>query len=320
MPDETPKPPAVKVVDFRANARAAYAANATKTPVVEVKPALPEAPKPVAPNLGIGGEEPPEVKPEGKVEPEKVKPPSDSIAKSFEKLAVEREGLRKERAEFEAAQKELAAVKAAMTNKDPRALLALAGMTHADYVAAWTGKELPADEAPAEKPATPAPEVSALQKRLDQLESQLRTEREGQAEMKVTAALLPKLKEFEAEFPLAAKFGEDSVKEALQIMKDHFVRTKSTLSDDPVESLKIALSVIEERHQATVSKYGLLTSKPAAAKVAPEAPGGSPRVESVALTNGDESSSPAVKTKPMTPADYRAQALGAYRKHTPPAG
>ncbi len=319
MPDETPKPPAVKVVDFRANARAAYAANATKTPVVEVKPALPEA-KPVAPNLGIGGEEPPEVKPEGKVEPEKVKPPSDSIAKSFEKLAVEREGLRKERAEFEAAQKELAAVKAAMTNKDPRALLALAGMTHADYVAAWTGKELPADDAPAEKPTAPAPEVSALQKRLDQLESQLRTEREGQAEMKVTAALLPKLKEFEAEFPLAAKFGEDSVKEALQIMKDHFVRTKSTLSDDPVESLKIALSVIEERHQATVSKYGLLTSKPAAAKVAPEAPGGSPRVESVALTNGDESSSPAVKTKPMTPADYRAQALGAYRKHTPPAG
>ena len=46
MPDETPKPPAVKVVDFRANARAAYAANATKAPVVEVKPTLPEA-KPV---------------------------------------------------------------------------------------------------------------------------------------------------------------------------------------------------------------------------------------------------------------------------------
>ena len=109
---ETPKPAAVPVVNYREKARAAYAANAPKP---EAPLAAPEEKKVEPPPAEVKAEVKPDEKKveEKKVEEKKAPPPSDTIAKSFEKLAVEREALRKERAEFEAAAKEVEAIRAA---------------------------------------------------------------------------------------------------------------------------------------------------------------------------------------------------------------
>lgn len=312
---ETPKPAAVPVVNYREKARAAYTANAPKVdvqPVDAQKRESVEAPPPVEVKT--------EAKPEQKPEEKKAAPPSDTIAKSFEKLAVEREALRKERAEFEAKTKDLEALLAAKTARDPRALLALAGLTHEDYVRAYTGKEVPPDEEPrAEKDAKPQPnaEFAELQKQFEDLRAELQREKFEKSQRQVVDAFVPHLKSLEAEFPLSARLGEESVREALEVMKQHFARTGKHISEDPLESFRAAIAVVEEGHQATVRKYGLLTSEKAPAKVqgqseAPE----SPRRESVALTNGDGTAPLAPKSPPTKPEDYRARAREAYRKHT----
>lgn len=307
MPNETEKKPVVEVVNFREKARAAYTAN---TPKPDVQPTEPEK-KVEAPSVA---------EPEKKVELEKkpeIKPPSDTIAKSFEKLAVDRETLRKEREEFQAVVKKYEALEAAMKNKDPRALLALGGMTHEDYVRAWTGKGAEAEADAPEEPKKQAvdPTVAEMRTRLDQLEIQLQAERVSKAEREVEAAFAPHLEALKGEFPLSAKFGPETVKEALGIMKAHLQRTGAHLSEDPLEGFRTALAVIEERHKATVSRYRLLTTPQQSAKVSPDSETtDSSRVESVALTSGDEAA-----RKPQSPTSekaYKARALDAYRKHS----
>ena len=312
---ETPKPAPVPVVNYREKAREAYAANAPKP---ETKP---EEKKGEPPPAEVKAEVKTEAKPEQKVEEKKAPPPSDTIAKSFEKLAVEREALRKERAEFEAAAKEVEAIRAAKAAKDPRALLALAGLTHEDYVRSYTGKELPPEEGEEPK-AEKAPQTNAelleLKKQFDALQAELQREKLEKSERQVVDAFVPHLKSLEAEFPLSARLGEESVRDALKVMQQHFTRTGKHISDDPIENFRAAIAVVEEGHQATVRKYGLLTSEKAPAKVQgqSEAPG-SPRSESVALTNGDGTAPLAPKSPPIKPEDYRARAREAYRKHTP---
>lgn len=312
---ETPKPAPVPVVNYREKAMAAYAANAPKVEAPEERKVEPPP-----------AEVKTEAKTEQKVEEKKAPPPSDTIAKSFEKLAVEREALRKERAEFEAAAKEVEAIRAAKAAKDPRALLALAGLTHEDYVRSYTGKELPPEEGEEPKAEKAEPQTNAelleLKKKFDALESELQREKLEKTQRQVVDAFIPQLKALEAEFPLSAKFGEEAVRDALEVMKGHFARAGKHASEDPTENLRIALSVVEERYQkerdAAVRKYGLLTSEKAPAKVQgqSEAPG-SPRSESVALTNGDGTAPMAPKSPPIKPEDYRARARDAYRKHTP---
>jgi hypothetical protein len=97
-------------------------------------------------------------------------------------------------------------------------------------------------------------------------------------------------------------------------MQKHFEKTRESLAEDPIEAFKVAMAVVEERHQETVRRYGLLTTPSEPAKMASEAPG-SPRVESVTLTSGDETSSKLVRTPPSA-GDYKARALEAYRKHS----
>lgn len=313
---ENTKPAPVPVVNYREKARESYAANQPKPEAkVETKPAEP-APTEVKPEVKV------EVKPEVKVE-EKKAAPSDTIAKSFEKLAVEREALRKERTEFEAKQKEIEALQAAIKNRDPRAILALAGLTHADYVASYTGKELPPEEGEEskveEKKAPQASsEVAELKERLDALQADLQKEHMEKTQRQVVDAFVSHFKSLESEFPLSSKFGEQSVTDALRVMNDHFARTGKHISEDPIESFRAAMAAVEEGHQATVRKYGLLTSEKAPAKVAGQSEAsGSPRSESVALTNGDGSAPLAPKTQPVKPEDYRARAREAYRKHAP---
>jgi hypothetical protein len=112
-----------------------------------------------------------------------------------------------------AQQQELAALKAAMANKDPRAVLALAGLTHEDYVRSFAGKELP-EETPSKTPAPAEPpeELKALQTRLDELEGMLKQERLEKARRDVLSAFVPELEKLKGEFPFSAKFGEASVR------------------------------------------------------------------------------------------------------------
>lgn len=291
-----PAPPGKVRVDFLADAKAKAAEMRSK----EQKPveqAVPPAP-------------PAKAEPAKAAEPPK---PEDALTKSYEKLAQEREQTRKLAEDVKAQANRLASIEKAIASKDARTLLAIAGITPEELVKSISGAT---GEVTAPKPEAPKsiPELDEVRKELAALKAEKEAERLKSTTQQLTTVISNELKSLADKLPLASRLPDESAAQALEIMQKHFERTGQNLSEDARESMRLALELVEERHQAVVRKYGLTTPQKQAS-IVPEASESTPRVESVSLTQSDERPSMVdVKPQRMTADDYRARVKAAMRK------
>lgn len=295
-------PPGKVRVDFLADAKAKAAEARTKEPPkVEQKPAEPVKP----------------AEPAKPTEPAKVEQPVDPLTKSYEKLAQEREQTRKMAEEVKAQATRYASIEKAIATKDVKVLLGLAGITPEELVKSISGaKSVEVEKA---EPPKPPPELEEVRKELAELKAKAEAEQLRATTTQVLNAVQNELKTLAEKLPLASRLPEESAQEALKVMEDHFRRTGQNLAEDARESIRLALELVEERHQAVVRKYGL-TPTPKQASIMPGTPEAPPAVESVALTQEDERPSMREgQPRILKAEDYRARVKAALRNRTPGA-
>lgn len=265
-------------------------------------------------------------------EPKKEEKPPEAAENWFQKLAKREAEFRAER---ETAQKALEAEKArfktfeelgrvidpvtlqrAVASRDPMAFLQSAGFSYKDVVDAVM-KAQPGAAKP-EEPAKLAedPKVAVLEKRLAELEA----ERQATAVRDARAKLVEMgQKHLDKEkFPFAAKFGAESLNEALDLLNDFHAKTGRLPADNPDDNFRIALAEIEARHKKIAERYGIpLTSAAPVASVPSESPARTPGTEDAhGQTTLSSSMSPSGGSgggTPMTDADYQARAAAQLR-------
>lgn len=172
--------------------------------------------------------------------------PSDSIRKSFEKLASSSAELRAEKERLkpylELADKldpnSLSAVARAVKSGDPVSALAALGFSHADYAESVANGRQPLRR---EQTQESQQEQSPAEARIARLEAQLSamTVEKGRNEA------LGSIAKMADKFELVSKFGSEAHSKALNIVEDYYVKHGVLPAETKDESYKMALELVE---------------------------------------------------------------------------
>lgn len=210
-----------------------------------------------------------EPKEEKKVEETKdeIDAPSDSLKKSFEKLAKGNAELRAQEARLKPLlamadrldPNSLSAIARAVQSGDPVSALAALGYSHHDYArAVANGRQAPREEA-AEPDQS---EMSPAEQRIARLEQQL-------ADMSIEKGRAAAMKDIAqlgtdpAKFKFVARAGAEAHEKALMKLEDYFSRTGKMPAESRQESYTLALEAVEADYKKEATKWQrLLTDKP----------------------------------------------------------
>lgn len=299
--------------DYRNAALKALEADpAWKEPEAAASAPAPEAPK--------TGDQPPA--PENKTD---VKPPEpektpDFLKTSFDKLAIEKAELRKQREELKAAQEQASKLKdieKAMQSGDPMAWLAAGGFKYSQVVdAVLGGKSLDKD--------TPAPKQEQPQsnKELESLKAEVQALRAERARENVVSKVTQAAHGDTEKFKYVNHLHAEGM--AQNYLENYFSKTgELPIPGDLDGSIKVALEAVETHLRKQAEQFKpLLTSTPEPVKVVDKAAEsalksavGEPESQARKTLQNNLTaprSAPTTRPEPRTPEDYQKMAKEAW--------
>lgn len=253
------------------------------------------------------------------IKPEQA--PSPTIAASLQKIAEQNKALR-EREERVKAYEDIARVvdplklSRAAASRDPLAVLEAVGMRYEDVVDRVLQSQ-PKGAQPAKAEEKPEAEgiVAELQKKLVELQQEVAQEKAAKARQSIaeraTALVKPE------KYPFVAKFGQEAINEAIDVLNEFAMQTGGKLPTDTFEgNMELALAHVNERHKKIAERYGLTSDSVTPSVKEVEAPV-QPRGEAdgqTTLTSSSLAAPASGGAAPKTDADYQAIAIAQLRK------
>lgn len=245
---------------------------------------------------------------------------SDSITKSFEKLAAEKAQVRQMQQEAAPYLQlknmgvdpgTMSVVARAISARDPVGVLTAFGFSHDDYVGAVVGKgSQPARQGEPAKPQ-PAQAESELRQELQALKAQLQQLNIARGREELSGKVKAQLDGFQ----YAKGFGDEATQQAISLLEQFAAQSGKLPGDTVEESIKIALEAVEENYAKQAARWkGILTPASTQPTVPAEAPALPPQVESVGppktLTNSLASPAPVIAgARKRTSEDYVRETL-----------
>ena len=269
---------------------------------------------------------------EEKVEAKKEEAPkSDSIKRSFERMAAEKVALRQEKERLKAYEeaakgtdpRTLQTLMQAIQSRDPVSLLAAAGFSHADYADAVVDGKRPMKqiEQPKEKS-----EVEILREELAQVRSRLQNEDISKGRQR-TIAKLEEMAKADSKYEYVTSV-EGGAQRALEVLEDYVSKNGPPLDENGRvdqnqlnDLYELSLQYVEEDFKAQAQKWEKVLTKRKGATTVPNEPPEMVRAASVqapSRTLSNSLTSPGAprpgSPTPKTDDDYIAAAAQVLRQ------